>query len=111
MIARLCWLALMLLHVPPALALVRRGFDVGLSAPLDVALGYEQRRDTYRIGAGDAFAAGVLHGLHTGRDDATALQLGLAAACLKHATPGDFSLASAADLEAFLGERRFDVRR
>lgn len=33
---------------------VRRGFDVGLSAPLDVAFGYEQRRDTYRIGAGDA---------------------------------------------------------
>lgn len=33
---------------------VRRGFDVGLPAPLDVAFGYEQRRDTYRIGAGDA---------------------------------------------------------
>jgi 2-dehydro-3-deoxygluconokinase len=64
-----------------------------------------------RIGAGDAFAAGVLHGLLTDRDDATALQLGLAAACLKHATPGDFGLASATDLDAFLGERRFDVRR
>lgn len=33
---------------------VRQGFDVGLAAPLDVAFGYEQRRDTYRIGAGDA---------------------------------------------------------
>ncbi|NQE62618.1 TonB-dependent receptor [Caulobacter sp. RHG1] len=33
---------------------LRRGFDVGLAAPMDVALGYEQRRDTYRIGAGDA---------------------------------------------------------
>ena len=64
-----------------------------------------------RIGAGDAFAAGILHGLATGRDDATSLQLGLASACLKHATPGDFGLATAADLDAFLGERRFDVRR
>jgi iron complex outermembrane receptor protein len=31
-----------------------RGFDVGLATPLDVALGIEQRRDTYAIGAGDA---------------------------------------------------------
>ncbi|WP_343698452.1 TonB-dependent receptor [Caulobacter sp.] len=33
---------------------VRRGFDVGMATPMDVALGFEQRRDTYRIGAGDA---------------------------------------------------------
>lgn len=33
---------------------LRRGFDVGFEAPLDVAVGYEQRRDTYRIGQGDA---------------------------------------------------------
>lgn len=33
---------------------LRRDVDVGLSEPLNVALGYEQRRDTYRIGAGDA---------------------------------------------------------
>ncbi|ENZ81938.1 MULTISPECIES: TonB-dependent receptor [Caulobacter] len=32
---------------------LRRGFDVGLAAPLDVAFGVEQRRDTYKIGAGD----------------------------------------------------------
>ena len=33
---------------------LRRGFDVGLATPLDVAVGLEQRRDTYEIGAGDA---------------------------------------------------------
>lgn len=33
---------------------VRHDFDVGFSEPLNVAFGYEQRRDTYRIGAGDA---------------------------------------------------------
>jgi iron complex outermembrane receptor protein len=33
---------------------LHKGFDVGFSAPLDVAFGYEQRRDTYAIGAGDA---------------------------------------------------------
>lgn len=64
-----------------------------------------------RIGAGDAFAAGVLHGLRSGQEDAQALRFGLACACLKHSIPGDFNLAGIADVEAFLGERRFDVRR
>jgi iron complex outermembrane receptor protein len=31
---------------------VRHSFDVGLGSPLNVALGYEHRRDTYTIGAG-----------------------------------------------------------
>jgi iron complex outermembrane receptor protein len=30
----------------------RHGFDVGLAGPLNVAFGYEHRRDTYEIGAG-----------------------------------------------------------
>jgi len=33
---------------------LRHDFEVGFSAPINVALGYEQRRDTYRIGQGDA---------------------------------------------------------
>ena len=45
-----------------------------------------------RIGAGDAFAAGVLHGLLSGMGDADSLHFGLAAACLKHSVPGDFNL-------------------
>ena len=64
-----------------------------------------------RIGAGDAFAAGLLHGLRTGMREQAALDFGLAAACLKHSIPGDFNLSSAGDVLAFLGERRFDVRR
>jgi len=64
-----------------------------------------------RIGAGDAFAAGVLHGLLSGSDDAASLDLGLAAACLKHSLPGDFNLVGVADIEAFLGQERLDVRR
>jgi sugar/nucleoside kinase (ribokinase family) len=64
-----------------------------------------------RIGAGDAFAAGVLHGLRTGMPDADGLRFGLAAACLKHSIPGDFNLAGSDDIMAFLGEQRFDVRR
>jgi 2-dehydro-3-deoxygluconokinase len=63
-----------------------------------------------RIGAGDAFAAGVLHGLLSGKDhDAAALE-GLALACLKHSLPGDASLFSQSDIDAFLAGER-DVRR
>lgn len=64
-----------------------------------------------RIGAGDAFAAGLLHGLLTGQGDAGSLAFGLAAACLKHSVPGDFNLVGAADVAAFVSEGRLDVRR
>lgn len=63
-----------------------------------------------RIGTGDAFAAGVLHGRLLGWDDPASLGFGLGAACLKHAQPGDFGLADAAEVAAFV-EGRFDVRR
>jgi len=64
-----------------------------------------------RIGTGDAFAAGVLHGLFSDMNDADALAFGLAAGCLKHSIPGDVLPLSAADVAAFCDERRFDVRR
>ena len=64
-----------------------------------------------RIGGGDAFAAGMLHGLRSGMDDAASLRFGLGAACLKHTVPGDFNRVSVADVEAFLSDARFDVRR
>src|SRR5437868_6391463 len=45
-----------------------------------------------RNGAGDAFAAGVLHGLLSGAAHERAVRYGLALACLKHSLPGDASL-------------------
>ena len=62
-----------------------------------------------RIGAGAAFAAGVLHGLSQG-DIAHAANTGLALACLKHGLPGDASLFGQRDLDAFLAGGS-DVRR
>ena len=63
-----------------------------------------------RIGAGDAFAAGVLHGDLIGAGDEQALRLGLAAAVFKHSVPGDFNLATAEDLTAALAGG-LDVKR
>ncbi len=64
-----------------------------------------------RIGGGDAFAAGVLHGLLEDAPAGDALQSGLAAACLKHSIPGDFNLAGRDDVEHFLSAEGFHVRR
>lgn len=64
-----------------------------------------------RIGGGDAFAAGVLHGLASGMSDQAALDFAVAAAVLKHTVRGDFNLASVADVEFYLSNSGADVRR
>ena len=72
---------------------------------------YSLGRIVERIGSGDAFAAGVLHGLRSGLDDRETLDFGLAAACLKHSIPGDFNLAGVADVQNLLHAADFAVRR
>lgn len=63
-----------------------------------------------RIGAGDAFAAGVLHALDAGLRRQEVAHYGLALTCLKHSLPGDASLFGPADVAAFLSGQG-DVRR
>lgn len=63
-----------------------------------------------RIGAGDSFAAGVLHGLLEGMSLEDVARSGLALTALKHSLPGDASLFNRRDLAAFL-EGELDVRR
>ena len=59
-----------------------------------------------RVGSGDAFAAGVIHGLLAGRTLADSLDLGIAHGALVMTTPGDTSSADARDVEhlAFGGD-------
>jgi 2-dehydro-3-deoxygluconokinase len=64
-----------------------------------------------RIGGGDAFAAGMLHGMLEGLGEQASLDFAVAAAALKHAIPGDFNLASRADIEDLVNARGLDVRR
>jgi 2-dehydro-3-deoxygluconokinase len=63
-----------------------------------------------RIGAGDAFAAGILHGLRIGRDLDWTVRSGLAVTALKHSLPGDASLFGPRDIDAFMSGE-LDVRR
>lgn len=64
-----------------------------------------------RIGTGDAFAAGVLHGLLTGMPAAGGLGFALAAACLKHSIPGDFLPVGVAEIEACAAGGSLGIRR
>jgi len=52
-----------------------------------------------RIGAGDAFAAGLIYGLGNGRPPMEALQFAVAAGALKHSIPGDFNRVSVEEVE------------
>jgi 2-dehydro-3-deoxygluconokinase len=54
-----------------------------------------------RLGAGDSFAAGLIHGLLDG-DLQKGLDYGVAASALKHSIPGDFAWVTRAEVEALL---------
>lgn len=64
-----------------------------------------------RIGTGDAFAAGLLHGLLSNMDEQDSLDFALAAACLKHSIPGDFNLVTSAQVRELLAGKGYSVRR
>jgi 2-dehydro-3-deoxygluconokinase len=73
---------------------------------------YDIRDIVDRIGAGDAFAAGLIHGLSTLSSDAEALDFAVAASCLKHSIPGDFNLAKESHVLALArGDRSGRIRR
>jgi 2-dehydro-3-deoxygluconokinase len=87
-----------------------------ISARVDTPEGAAQTEEVIvagiidRIGAGDAFATGILHGLRLGLDPGWAVRSGLAVTCLKHSLPGDASLFGPRDIEAFMAGE-LDVRR
>ena len=64
-----------------------------------------------RIGGGDAFAAGVLHGLLSGMPNDHLIEFAAAASALKHSIPGDFNLATVAEVEDAIATDNLDVRR
>jgi 2-dehydro-3-deoxygluconokinase len=82
----------------------RSGFLAGPS--------YEIRSIVDRIGAGDAFAAGLIHGLAAFGTEAEALEFAVAAGALKHSVPGDWNLSTEKDILALVkGDRSGRVKR
>ena len=56
-----------------------------------------------RVGGGDSFAAGLIHGLLTKPTQGEALEFAVAASALKHTIPGDVNLMSVGEVEALAG--------
>ena len=90
-------------HELSALQVTKQGFTTTRT--------YDLASIVDRIGTGDAFAAGILHGCLASLDDQATLDFALAAACLKHSIPGDFNRATVAQVDELLAGRGFAVRR
>lgn len=56
-----------------------------------------------RVGGGDAFAAGLIYGMHTyGEDYQKSLNFAVAASCLKHSIVGDFNQVTIPEVEKIM---------
>jgi 2-dehydro-3-deoxygluconokinase len=84
----------------------RSASDNGWSAVLyDAATNTFLRSQRYtvrlvdRIGGGDSFAAGLIHGFLSGRDLEASLNFAVAASALKQTIPGDFNQVSLSEVE------------
>ncbi len=69
---------------------------------------YESRRYDIqpivdRVGGGDSFAAGLIHGLLTQPSQAGALEFAVAASALKHTIPGDVNMVTTEEVESLMG--------
>ncbi|BDT92431.1 2-dehydro-3-deoxygluconokinase [Nocardia sputorum] len=64
-----------------------------------------------RVGSGDGFAAGLIHGLLTGASIERALAYGTAHGALVMTTPGDVSMATLAEVEALIANGSAHVTR
>ena len=68
---------------------------------------YESRRYEInpivdRVGGGDSFSAGIIHGLANGKPMDWALEFAVAASALKHTIPGDVNMVSLQEVESLM---------
>lgn len=64
---------------------------------------FEMTHIVDRVGGGDAFAAGLIHGLlHYPDDSQRVLDFAVAASCLKHGIIGDFNLVGVSEVEKLM---------
>ena len=55
-----------------------------------------------RVGGGDSFSAGIIHGLANGKTQQWALEFAVAASALKHTIPGDVNMVSLSEVESLM---------
>ena len=67
-----------------------------------VSRSYEITHIVDRVGTGDCFAAGLIYGFQVLPTHQDALEFAVAASCLKHSIPGDFSRSTVDEVNALL---------
>ncbi|MDA1053503.1 MAG: sugar kinase [Planctomycetota bacterium] len=85
-----------------------KSHDQAFLAPLNAGGDYEpyeMRNIIDRVGAGDSFAAGLLHALNSSSyaDSQNAIDFAVAASCLKHSVQGDFNYVTEAEVASLAG--------
>lgn len=63
---------------------------------------YEIHPIVDRVGGGDSFSAGIIHGLASGMPQEKALEFAVAASALKHTIPGDVNVVSLSEVESLM---------
>ena len=63
---------------------------------------YEIHPIVDRVGGGDSFSAGIIHGLASGKSFDWALEFAVAASALKHTIPGDVNMVSLSEVESLM---------
>ena len=63
---------------------------------------YEINPIVDRVGGGDSFSAGIIHGLAGGMPQEQALEFAVAASALKHTIPGDVNMVSVSEVESLM---------
>ena len=63
---------------------------------------YEINPIVDRVGGGDSFSAGLIHGLANGKPMEWSLEFAVAASALKHTIPGDFNIVSLCEIESLM---------
>lgn len=63
---------------------------------------YELKPIVDRVGGGDSFSAGLIHGLASGKPVDWSLEFAVAASALKHTIPGDFNVVSVSEVESLM---------
>ncbi len=63
---------------------------------------YDIKMIVDRVGGGDSFSAGLIHGLNTKPNVKEALEFAVAASALKHTISGDFNLVTVDEVESLL---------
>jgi len=63
---------------------------------------YEIKPIVDRVGGGDSFSAGLIHGLANGKPMEWSLEFAVAASALKHTIPGDFNIVSLCEIESLM---------